>query len=404
MKIFSEEYLSNFLASRLEQLRKEVTSEPNNRILNVNEIEYRDYLVEKYDIVPLNFQWERMNVSDSERLIRAENFPSGFNVQRGESYPKQVLTFHIPFVGDKELLRYKPSPFVMWSREVDIRGETLCIDFVNYRDDPKEINREFTNVRSTIQQQLGYVLDEVVRFNRSLLPQAEHVIQARRNQLLKMSNLLESLGVPVRKSDSVPESFVVPIQKTKPIIKPSSSDQQFAPEPSLSEDVYREIVKISRQTGIEMERHPSIYFDKSEETLRDHFLMVLSPHFQSVTGETFNKGGKTDILIRHEKSNVFVAECKFWKGERSLHAAIAQILSYLTWRDSKAALFLFVRNKDIEGVITTATEAAIENECYVAYNGTKSEGWLDFDFRLAKDSPRSVRLSILFFHFPPEPK
>jgi len=149
-----------------------------------------------------------------------------------------------------------------------------------------------------------------------------------------------------------------------------------------------------------MERHPSIYFDKSEETLRDHFLMVLSPHFQSVTGETFNKGGKTDILIRHESSNVFVAECKFWKGEKSLHSAIKQVLGYLTWRDSKAAIILFVRNKDIEGVITTVIGAAKESEYFVAYNGSKGEGWLDFDFRLGPDNPRNVRLSILLFHFP----
>ena len=59
-----------------------------------------------------------------------------------------------------------------------------------------------------------------------------------------------------------------------------------------------------------MERHPSIYAEKDEPTLRDHFIMVLSPHFDSVTGETFNRGGDTDILVRHESANVFVAECK----------------------------------------------------------------------------------------------
>jgi hypothetical protein len=55
------------------------------------------------------------------------------------------------------------------------------------------------------------------------------------------------------------------------------------------------------------------------------------------TGETFNFQGKTDILIRVEGKNVFIAECKFWKGEKALLATLDQLLSYLSWRDTKAA-------------------------------------------------------------------
>jgi len=96
-----------------------------------------------------------------------------------------------------------------------------------------------------------------------------------------------------------------------------------------------------------MERHASIHKGKDEEALRDFLIMVLFPHFQSVTGETFNKSGKTDILIRHEGHIVFVAECKFWSGIKELHKAIDQLLKYLTWRDSKTALICFVENKEL---------------------------------------------------------
>ncbi len=92
---------------------------------------------------------------------------------------------------------------------------------------------------------------------------------------------------------------------------------------------------------------------KDEETLRDLLLMVLSPHFQSVSGETFNKTGKTDILIRHEGKNLFVAECAIWKGSNQFLGKIDQLLSYLTWRDSKTALICFVRNKDVANVLNT---------------------------------------------------
>ena len=57
----------------------------------------------------------------------------------------------------------------------------------------------------------------------------------------------------------------------------------------------------------------------------------------------FNFQGKTDILIRFEERDILVAECKFWKAKAFLET-IDQLLSYLSWRDTKAALIIFNRN------------------------------------------------------------
>jgi hypothetical protein len=56
-----------------------------------------------------------------------------------------------------------------------------------------------------------------------------------------------------------------------------------------------------------------------EEDLRQHFLVQLNGQYEGrATGETFNFEGKTDILIRAERKNIFIAECKFWDGPDSL--------------------------------------------------------------------------------------
>jgi len=152
--------------------------------------------------------------------------------------------------------------------------------------------------------------------------------------------------------------------------------------------------------GIEMERHPTVYAGKDEETLRDHFLMMLSPHFQSATGETFNRNGKTDILIRHEGENVFVAECKFWSGEKGLRNAIDQLLGYLTWRDSKTAILLFVQRKKIGPVLEKARTAVIGHPCYVSEKGEEEQGRANFRMHLPEDESRGGDLALLAFHFP----
>jgi hypothetical protein len=94
-----------------------------------------------------------------------------------------------------------------------------------------------------------------------------------------------------------------------------------------------------------MELSPHVFYNMGEEDLRTHFLVQLNGAFKGqATGETFNFQGKTDILIRVEGKNVFIAECKFWKGEEALFATLDQLLSYLSWRDTKAALLVFNRN------------------------------------------------------------
>lgn len=401
INLFGKDSLRNFLSERNRDLEHEVRSEDKNSLLNVNEKEYVDYLVSKYDIVPLNFQWEIMDVSDKEELIPAERFPPNqFHVTRGRSYPRQVLVFHVPYIGEKQLLTYEPAvSLIDWHLDVEVDDRSIHFEVVNWKNDGEQVKRTVENVTSRMKAQLRHVLDEVVRYNISLLSYATHAVNNRKQELLKMENLLESLGVPIKKSESVPDTFSVPIKKSLPLIKPTTTSDPYQAEPALDAGVYNDILKICYQTGVEMERHPSIYFERDEETLRDHFLMVLSPHFQSVTGETFNKKGKTDILIRHEQSNVFVAEFKFWAGAKSFFKTIDQILRYLTWRDSKTAIICFIKNKDVEAVINQIKESAKDHPCFISFESERKEGWLEFNFKLEADNPRGLTLTILCFHF-----
>jgi hypothetical protein len=181
---------------------------------------------------------------------------------------------------------------------------------------------------------------------------------------------------------------------------PPSPTSKFAPEPALDDSVYQEILKVIHDLGVEMERHPSLYKDKGEEALRDCFLMFLAPHFDSTTGETFNKKGKTDILIRHDKSNLFVAECKFWEGQKLFHKTIDQLLSYLTWRDSKAALIIFVNNKELSPVLKTIEDETPHHPCFVKSKGKVKEGWFSYELHLPGDQNRHVQVAALVFHFP----
>lgn len=149
------------------------------------------------------------------------------------------------------------------------------------------------------------------------------------------------------------------------------------------------------------ERLPSTYAGKEEEHLRDHILLILEPNFEgSATGETFNKAGKTDILLRHEGKNVFIAELKFWHGKKAYLDTISQLLSYLTWRDSKAAVVVFVKNKEFSSVLETVKKITLEHDNCLGFVSEQEEGWFHYSFHINEDRNREVKLSVMLFHLP----
>jgi hypothetical protein len=172
-------------------------------------------------------------------------------------------------------------------------------------------------------------------------------------------------------------------------------------EPALNNSAFSKIQKIVQDFFVAAEQHPRTYLGKGEEDLRDLVLSALRTHYPNSTGETFNKKGKTDLLIRHNGSNIFVGECKFWKGLKAFHETIDQILGYLTWRDSKAAIICFVNNKELNPVLEQISAGTPQHPSFARSESKKSESWTQFEFRLKSDPTRNVHLAVLCFHFPP---
>lgn len=81
----------------------------------------------------------------------------------------------------------------------------------------------------------------------------------------------------------------------------------------------------------------------------------------TATAETFNKEGKTDILLKAaDRTNVFVAECAIWSGKSDFQDKIDQLFGYLTWTDSKAAVVLFVDRQEMETIAGRIEEGVEE--------------------------------------------
>ncbi len=173
------------------------------------------------------------------------------------------------------------------------------------------------------------------------------------------------------------------------------------PEPVLIGKFYEHIVKLIRVWANAIERTPDPFREMDEETLRAALLPMLNSHYEGgATGETFNAGGKTDILVRVEDRNIFIGECKKWKGENSLAEALGQTFRYSTWRDTKLALLLFVNRSSISDVVQKTKVWLESSEQFIAWEESGDERELRCTMRWPTDPQVTATLHVSFVHLP----
>jgi hypothetical protein len=131
-----------------------------------------------------------------------------------------------------------------------------------------------------------------------------------------------------------------------------------------------------------------------------HYLVQLNGQYHGeATGETFNHDGKTDILIRHQGKNIFVAECKFWDGHDELIKTTNQLLGYTTWRDTKTALIIFSRRMNFTKVISEAKRAMKDHPRYKTGPKEEGESRFRYIFKHPNDDQREI-IPLMLFDMP----
>lgn len=401
MRIFAEKELSVLLREMEYSLESEIENLGEEYLLNVNEQEFLTYIENKYYIEGVTIHWDDVCYHEHEKIVRVKD---DFREYIREC-KKSIITIEVPYLGNKALFQYFPNPRTLWSEEIILTNRAFSFDIMLDKiEDSEYVNREYESIQDKINKQLINVSNNINDFNSKIIGMATKIFQDRKDRILSKRNNLMKINIPLKVNKDVSKTFSIPpvsIRKSISVHKPAATTETYKPEPTLDESMYREILKLIDDMGKEFERLPSTSKNKGEEDLRDFLLLMLQPHFKgSATGETFNCTGKTDILLRYENSNVFVGECKFWKGEKGYLATIDQLLDYLTWRDSKVAVIMFVRNRDFTKVIEKVKEVTPKHSNYISYKGDSGETWFDYKFHLNGDKDRNVHLAVMVYNIP----
>ena len=324
----------------------------------------------------------------------------------GPHYVKGTsVSFLVPFNGDHRFFEVIPSTRDTCPPQAIVHENHLEIVFEGTDLNSEVMDRQFQQAISEIKKYLSWVNRDLAGYNNALPSLIRTELKKRVEKIQKDTTLVSRLKYPIipRSSSSVHTRNVAPKRKISPREK-RLLGRDTPLEPSLEMEEYEHILEIIKNMTAVMENSPKAFQTMDEEGIRQHFLLQLNGEYEgTATGETFNYTGKTDIIIREGDRNIFIAECKFWKGRAAFLKTIDQILNYSGWRDTKTAILLFSKNNDFTSVVQQISPICREHSNFIMESPPKGETDFRFVFSHKNDSSRRLFLAILAFNIPSAP-
>ncbi len=375
------------------EIRTDVENLSADDVLATPVADLVDLIYEERKIAPIVLDVRAMTSSGAKDV--SLRLPNQFD--RGSfSVPGTRVTFTIPFTGEAILFDHRGQQYshrAIYFRNnhrelmIDVEGQApLDVEAVVSKRD-EEI--------AVIQQKLDWLRPTIDAWNRELQTKLGELIETRRSKVLLDRQFDAALNVPIVARPGRRDTFSVdPKRRPMPPIQVSSS-KGFSPEPAISDEGHEAILQEIDSFSTVVQRTPLTYADMPEESLRDIILAILNNRFGPASGETFSRHGKTDIFIpwHTDQGAVFIAECKIWKGPKAMSDGIDQLLGYLTWRDSKAALIVFAKRGQPTEI---GGKAASVIEGHIAYKRARTvHGRTIYSLANPSDDAREIHLALI---------
>jgi len=390
--LFSGKQWFDYKEHRLAKAKEVVDKEPVAAIAASTDDELTEELMDRLGIKPIEVYYDARTRDDAVEI----GMPfRGFDGQIIKVRGTRVVV-HIPFSGDRELFGVTPTTFGSTAAG-DVLDNEVLITWEGRAEyavaqAPAYIDQNIENLKKCA----SWSLQDCERFNTELRNQIGVWLRERRDHLDKNQQLGNVLGIP-RRSDASALLIPVPQRRRVAVTPPSRS---AALEPKIRDEDYAAIIEQLSSARYLIERLPETFGPMREEALRDILLVILNNNFGPAGGEMFSRKGKTDILIQHQQGAVFIAECKKWSGAASaLRSAISQLVGYLVWRDTKAALILFVGDKDVTSILGKANAAFVGHPQHVR-TGAQIGDVPTFILHHEGDKQRHIRVALLVIPIP----
>jgi hypothetical protein len=350
-------------------------------------------ILEEFSVEAVSFDFQR--ISRTEPREMTSTTVNSF----GERYsiPAQTLSIVVPMTGDSELLRRQAScSSVGPTPEACLRGDAVVFSVSGPNLTPEQVKADIERMRKQLTTMIGWANNDVAAWEPNFRHAITTAVNERKKRLDHAASLSTDLDIPLAAAP-LSRQVQVPVRRKAVRIEHAVVGSSASDEPRLADAIYEDVLRTISGLARAIERLPRTASRFNEQELRDLLLFILNSNYEGAArGEVFNGTGKTDVLLAWHNRNAFIGECKVWRGAKQFRDAIDQLMGYVVWRDTKAALLLFIERGKPTEIIGKADGVIQAHSSFLrAVPSIEPDVRRDY-LMTAKDDPqRFIRLALL---------
>ena len=303
--LFADGDLGDSLRQHVMKAVQEIDEIPETQFKAASDAEISAGILAKFNVVPLELHEDAKTMNRSESKIdvsrNSDRNPFG---DRGPIYVNSIrVVISIPFSGEQDLWKLKPSTWQSTFPQGEVRGERgisgglLDIVIEQPADENPEaikqyLDNQLRDIRFYIQNQKQQIMSELSQMPERL----RSAITARRQRLAQHNNLADILGIPEQPPATAQRPplrpvTVTPTKSTKTPARSARTPEKwdvFVSHASEDKDEFaRPLAEALRAAGLK------VWFDEHSLTVGDSLrqsidrglansrfgVVIISPHF-----------------------------------------------------------------------------------------------------------------------------
>lgn len=213
--LFSEYDLREVLANQLRLVSNHVIKIEQERFQRESDEMLAAAVASELVVAPLELDETEISVSSRDAKVDvSHDFNRAVFDRSRPTYVDGIeVTYHVPFRGDKELLRCKPNTFTFSPPRAVIAANELQFPYRQADRNVAVTKQWFTDDLRRVKEWMPWVNEQVTEYNSSVESAVRQRVAQRRQELEQTKNDLGSLGFKVRSLER--KSDPISIQRSK---------------------------------------------------------------------------------------------------------------------------------------------------------------------------------------------
>ena len=198
--LFSKCDLRVALDGHERKMYDEIDKLDRRRALETSVEELCDYFEKEYSVKVPQLDEARIEVNQKDAQVDVRHDPrrAVFDRSRPVYVAGTQISFLVPFAGDKELFKCRPSSFNFNPPHAIVNETELVLAYTVIDQNPEALRAGFDRDLAQIRQWLSCVENDASQFNNPLRGKVRERLERRRNKLARDQELAAGLGFPVR--------------------------------------------------------------------------------------------------------------------------------------------------------------------------------------------------------------